>query len=302
MRSVGSLESQAFSGPMAFNKTEQEAISLNAVWSMIDDMVNFAIFMPISGRTRDIGLIPQTVETLRLFHVLLGDFLSPLGRKGRGGLPFDLPQPPDRQARPSDLTFLFYLRQIVQNPILNADAEAIRRPVEAFAVWLEQESYIESVWLPSIEVEVDLTIPRILWIKICADIGKHSFARLESNVSKIVRVLADHDKQIDEGMGYTVLPEFWAWFHTHLFAYHASAIAEFLNNIRWGIFEYLQPEFARAYHVTSRDAEIPIYAFHVPIAINAPLAKTMYWDLMNMARSRPYFPRFTVAQSFKNQF
>lgn len=287
---------------MTFSTTEQEAIVLSAVWLMIDEMVNFAIFMPLNGRTRDIGLMPQTSEARRLLHVLLGDFLSPLSRKGKGGLPFDLPQPPDQQARPSDLTFLFYLRQIVQSPNFNADAGAIGGPVEAFAAWLEEKSYIQGVWLPSIEVEVDLTIARITWIKICADIGKHSFARLESNVGKIVRILADHDKQIDEGMGYTVLPEFWEWFHTHLFAYHTSAIAEFLNNIRWGIFDYLQPEFARAYHVTSRDADIPIYAFHIPAAIDTPLAKTMYWDLMNMARSRPYFPRFTVSQSFKNQF
>ena len=60
---------------MTFNKTEQEAIVLNAVWSMIDDMVNFAIFMPLDGQTQNINLMPRTTDTRRLFHVLLGDFL-----------------------------------------------------------------------------------------------------------------------------------------------------------------------------------------------------------------------------------
>lgn len=284
-----------------FNSTEQEAIVLNAVWSMIDDMVNFAIFMPLGEKIHDTNLMPRTTDTRRLFHVLLGDFLSPLVRKGKNGLPFDLPSP-SANARPSDLTFLFYLRHIFERPMLNVAVDAIRQPVEEFSFWLEQDSYVEDVWLPSINVKVSLTIKRITWLKICADIGKHSFARLEPNVTKIVRILSEHGKEIDEGMGYTVLPEFWEWFHTHLFAYHASTIAEFLNNIRWGIFHYLLPEYSRAYHVLSYEMDAPMYAFHVPTEIASPLARTMYWDLMNMVRSEPYFPRFTVTKHLKNQF
>ena len=218
-------------------------------------------------------------------------------------MPFDLPAPPPTSgARPSDRTFLFYLRQIFEEPHLNSTADGIRQPVEAFASWLEQDSYVENVWLPSIEVAVHLTIKRITWIKICANIAKHSFARLERNVAQIVRILSQHEKEIDEGMGYTVLPEFWEWFHTHLFAYHASTIAEFLNEIRWGIFDYLQPEFKRSYHVTGYTSGAAMYEFLYPEEVTAPLARTMYWDLMNMARAKPYFPRFTVTQSLKGKF
>jgi hypothetical protein len=295
------LRDKHYQWRMTFTKTEQEAIILNAVWLMIDDMVNFANFMPLNGKTESIILMPKTSETLRLVHVLLGDFLSPLTQKRRGGLPFDLPQPPSG-ATASDLTFLYYLRLIAECPQLNPDADAIRRPVEAFAAWLEQDSYIESVWLPSINVEVNLTIKRITWLKICADIGKHSFARLEVNVRKIVHILDDNGKTIDEGMGYAVLPEFWEWFHDNLFAYHGSTIAEFLNNIRWGFFEYLQPEFARAYHVISVDGPPPIYAYHMPTEITAPIARNMYWDLMNMVQSKPFVPRFVVTESLKRQF
>jgi hypothetical protein len=264
-------------------------------------MVNFAIFMPLGDRIQNTSLMPTTADTLRLFHLLLGDFLSPLMRKGRGGLPFNLPQPPSG-ARPSDLTFLFYLREIVASPSLNPTADAILQPVEAFASWLEQDSHIEGVWLPSIDVQADLTIKRMTWLKICADIGKHSFARLESNVSKIVSILSSHGREVDEGMGYAVLPEFWEWFHTHLFGYHASTIAEFLNNIRWGLFTYLQPEYARSYHVVTRDTHADIYAFSYPAEITAPIARTMYWELMNKVRSKPYFPQFTVTDSLKQQF
>lgn len=286
---------------MTFSRTEQESIILNAVWSQIDEMVNFAMFMPLADKLEDTNLMPRTSDTRRLFNILLGDFLSPLVKKGKRGLPFGLPAPPS-DARPSDLTFLFYLRQVCDDSRLGHDVRMLQLPVDAFSRWLEADTRIEKVWLPSIDTEIDLTITRITWLKICADIGKHSFARLESNVAKIVRILAEHGKPIDEGMGYAVLPEFWEWFHTHLFAYHLSTIAEFLNEIRWGIFEYLQPEFARAYHVTSHDVLTAAYAFHVPGDIVSPIARTMYWDLMNLARSRPYFPRFSVTRSLKQSF
>lgn len=286
---------------MPFTETEQEAIILNSVWSMIDDMVNFAVFMPLRGGTKDINLMPKTADTQRLFNVVLGDFLSPLSTRQPGGLPFDLPQPPP-DARASDRTFLFYLRKIAERPKFNPRPDGIGAPAAAFSDWLEADSYVEDVWLPSIGVELNLTIRRITWLKICGNIAKHNFARLERNVQTIVSILAAHGHTVDEGMGYAVLPEFWEWFHTHLFGYHLSTVAEFLNNIRWGIFEYLQPEFRRAYRVTSYDAGVPVYEFDIPSQISAPIAKTMYWDLMNMARSQPYFPRFTVTSGLKQHF
>ena len=75
---------------------------------------------------------------------------------------------------------------------------------------------------------------------------------------------------IDEGQAYLVLPEFYEWFHSDFFAYHSSTIAEYLNNLRLGIFTYLQPEFARAYH----DVEPrPMYRFQAPRAITHPEVK-----------------------------
>ncbi len=286
---------------MAFNRFEQEAIILNAAWEMIDDMVNFAIFMPLGERKHETNLMPQTHNTLRLFNLLLGDFLSPLQKKGTAKLPFGLSAPPNN-ARLSNFTFLYYIRQVCDDPKLCSNVELIRHQLEAFSDWLEEESVVEKVWLPSVNVEVDLKIRRITWLKICGDIGKHSFARLEGNVKKIVRILGEHGHPVDEGMAYTVLPEFWEWFHTHLFAYHASTIAEFLNNIRWAFFECLRPEFERAYNSLSTDPMYPNYEFIVPDQISEPIARTMYWDLMNRVRSEPWFPRFTVTPHLKSQF
>lgn len=283
---------------MLFSPLEQEIVVLNATWGMIDDMVNYAIFVPLGLKIQETNLVPQTSDTLRLFNILLTDFLSPLAVKRTGQLPFALPSPANG-SRTSDFTFLFYLRRVAASPQFASESTNLGDRVEAFSVWLETTSSIEKVWLPSIETEIDLAVERKEWIKICGDIAKHSFPRLDRNVAKIVRILSAHGCTVDDGVGYTLLPEFWEWFHTHLFAYHASTIAEFLNEIRWQIHDYLQLEFIRAFHRTGPE---PMYGFHVPSEVTHPLAHSMYWELMNRCRSKPFIPQFTVTKSLKERY
>ncbi len=280
-----------------FNETEQEAIILNAMWGMIDDMVNYEMFVK-AERTTDVVLMFSTSTHMRLFNVLLVDFLSqPQPRQG-GSVPFDLPQPPPN-ARQADLTHLFYLRQVCAAPKLGPDASMIAGPLDGFSDWLEAEAVVEKVWLPSINTELDFRIGRLQFMKICGDIAKHNFLRLSQNVKRLRQVLEANSHSIDEGQAYLVLPEFYEWFHRNIFAYHSSTIAEYLNNLRLGIFAYLQPEFARAYHEVEPR---PMYRFHIPSAITHPLAKEMYWELMNMVRARPYMPRFEVSRYAKMHY
>jgi hypothetical protein len=95
-----------------------------------------------------------------------------------------------------------------------------------------------------------------------------------------------------------MLDEFYEWFHTNVFSYHASTIAEFLNNLRWGFYNYLVPEFRRSFERTGEYD----YKFDIPSDIVSPLGRAMYWDLMNMVRAPPWFPRFTVTQSLKGRY
>lgn len=280
-----------------FTKVEQEAIILNAVWEMIDGMVNYAMFVK-NDRVENANLMFETSAHMRLFNILLGDFLSLPQKRSRNTLPFGLASPAAGD-RETNFTFLFHLRHICDDPQLNNHSGSIRAPIEALADWLEGEAHFEGVWLPSIDTQVDLRIKRITYLKICGDIGKHSFARLEVNVKRICTILAAHGHTIDEGMGYTVLPEFYEWFHSHVFSYHSSLVAEFLNNLRWGIYNYLRPEFERSFEWIDPK---PMYRFKYPTGIADSLAQQMYWGLMNMARSKPYFPQFTVSESFKKRY
>lgn len=59
----------------SYNELEQEVIILEAVWGMIDDMVNREMFV-LGERASDTNLLPSTGTHQRLFNVLLVDFLS----------------------------------------------------------------------------------------------------------------------------------------------------------------------------------------------------------------------------------
>jgi hypothetical protein len=154
--------------------------------------------------------------------------------------------------------------------------------------------------LPSINLKTNIKIKRIAFIKICGNIGKHNFARLGADVAAICEVLKANGTTIDPTYGYLLLPEFYDWFHDNIFSYHSSAIAEFLNNIRWGIYDYLRPEFERSY--TKDDPASLAYRFDIPRNCKHDVAKAMYWDLMNAVRSQPYMPRFAVTRYLKLRF
>lgn len=282
---------------ISFSKIEQEAIVLKAVWEMIDGMVNYEMFVK-NTRTENTNLMFNTHSHMRLFNILLGDFLSLPQVRGNERLPFDLPKP-STSARDSDQTFLYYIRLACDSPQLCRDSAVLRDPLNSFADWLDAECCVEKVWLPSVNIELDVRIPRIYYIKICADLAKHNFARLSVNVRRIRKLLADHGHEINEGAAYTVLPEFYDWFHSHVFCYHSSVIAELLNNLRWAIFWYVLPEFERSFERVEPE---PMYRFNYPAEVTDPLAQSMYWDLMNLARSNPWFPKFSVSTSFKDAF
>lgn len=279
-------------GNLAFTPIEQEIIVLRAVWDMIDGMVNYVNFEK-EHKTVEAQLMFCTATHQRLFNILLVDFLS----KPHKGT-FDLPEA--NGPAKTDHTYLFYLRRICDGPELNPDSDSLRAPTEAFVDWLEGECFVEKIWLSSIEVEAAIRVKRITFLKICGDIAKHNFARLNRNVLSITKLLAENGVKIDKGQGFLALTDFYEWFHNDILTYHASTIAEHLNNIRWGIFDYLTPEFNRSFEKI--DPKIFNYRFNYPEGCHDPMAKAMYWDLMNHVRAKPWFPLFTTTPLLKERY
>jgi hypothetical protein len=277
-----------------FTKTEREVVVLKAIWELIDEMVNYEMFAKLEY-TRDVTLIFNTRTHGRLFNILLVDFLSQPKK-----WPFGLIMPP-RGAPKSDMCMLFHLKQICDDPQFDRyGGDVLGASLSSFTQWLETECCVEGVWLPSINTSLDISVRRISFIKICGNIAKHNFTRLSMNVEDICYILKANGKDIDIDEGYLVIPEFYEWFHDHVLNYHSSTIAEFLNNIRWSIYEYLEPEFRRSF--TKDDPASIAYHFIYPPDCNHSVTRTMYWDLMNAVRAKPYMPRFEVTKYLKMRY
>ncbi|OGX34304.1 MAG: hypothetical protein A3I43_04455 [Omnitrophica WOR_2 bacterium RIFCSPLOWO2_02_FULL_50_19] len=170
-----------------------------------------------------------------------------------------------------------------------------------FIDWLEKEVVVEKIWLPSINLETNLSIKRIEFIKICGNISKHNFSRLSGVLYELVKIFKRNRVDLKNEDALLILNEFYEWFHTNIFSYHSSAIAEFLNNIRWGIYEYLLPEFQQAI-VFENNGHPRKYHYTYPNEVKNNFAKSCYWDLMNKIRSKPYMNKFQVTRYLKMRY
>lgn len=285
-----------------FTDIEREAIILNATLGMIDDMVNHAIFMPLGEKRQETNLLPTTKLALIQFSTLLRDFLSPVTAKGKKPMPFDLAKPPENGEDAVDHTTLFYLKQISKNPLIGTSIEPLEAIVLDFTDWLNGTAFVPDIWLPSISTKLDLKIKRIDFIRTSADIGKHNFLRLEGQARRVQRVLCENNVKVDLSEAYMALPDVWDLFHTHLLAFHASNIAEFLNNIRYAVHAYVRPVANSSRCVINTYEGIEHYNFERPNEINNSFAWEQYFGLLARSLRPVNFPPFSVSRSFKDQF
>lgn len=276
-----------------YGQPETEAIVLHTIWDMIDDMVNYEIFAKDHPLT-DVVLKFRSMTHMRMFNILVGDFLG----QPRRPPPFGLPEP-SQNARPADQTHLLYLRSICDAPQLGSEAHLIAEPLSNFADWLEEEATVESVWLSNIELELTIKAQRLRLFKLCGDIAKHSPLRLSQTISGIKNLIASNGHEVDDRKAFLALSNFYEWFHHDFFAYHSSAIAEHLNNLRIGIYAYLEDEYRRSFHEVEPK---PMYRFRIPTEIVDPVAKEMYWGVMNKVRGGLFVPQFKVWRYVKLRY
>lgn len=269
---------------MTMNNIEQEVIVLKAVKELIDSMVNSEL-MSLEGRDPDSNIIFKSITHQMFFNIVLVDFLSRTDKKG-----------------PINKTsYLGGLRFISDNPSFDEDdsIKNLRIAIEEFKDWLEQEIEVD-IWLSSINKNINLSVTRLNFLKMAGNISKHNYLRAVGVAEELKQLLikAGVDVSIEEAL--LALSEFYERFHTDILAYHSSTIAEFLNNIRWGIYDYLQPQLKKSIVLESK--EPPKYRYTYPEGLNSEFAKTCYWDLMNEIRSEPYMRIFKVTRWLKLRY
>jgi hypothetical protein len=130
---------------------------------------------------------------------------------------------------------------------------------------------------------------------------KHNFLRLISVAEELQQLLQKSGTKISLDDALLALEDFYTKFHRDVIAYHASTIAEFLHNLRWGIYEYLRPEFERSYTRIPGD-RLGRYEYRYPEGVGAKFARECYWNLMNDVRAGIHLRRFKTTRFLKMHY
>ncbi|WP_052962759.1 hypothetical protein [Pseudomonas fluorescens] len=268
----------------SMNKMEEEVVYLLAVIELIRSMVNYEI-MKVVGEGDHTNVVFKTMTHKQFFAIALVDFLSPTDSRA--------PVPAKR--------YLAALRAVAKEPSfdVNGSVQDLEDAVSTFTDWLNTEATVE-FWLPSINRQVELRVPRYMLLKIDGNISKHNFLRSVDVANELQGHLSKAGVHVELFQAMLAQQEIYDIIHDDFSAYHASTIAEFLNGLYWGIQNYLNPEYSRSF--TPEGGDLPRYSFQYPTALEDPYAKTCYWNLMNHVHSGPIFEPFTVTRHLKGKY
>jgi hypothetical protein len=269
---------------MVLRPQEREVIILRAALESLDELVSHELF-DLTGTDPDTEVVFKDSIHQRLFNILLVDITSSLNARVVG-------------TRGSTVEALV---AITTNPQLGtpSDAAPLQTALTTIEEWLKHEVDVP-VWFPTIESEVTLRLSRLEFIYICGNIAKHGFARLNLVATKIVKLLERAGVKTVLEDALSVMNDFNARFHEDVFTYHGTTLAEMLNNVRWGIHEYLVPEYRRSLVVIQEDT--PRYSYTLPPDIRSTFGRDSYWQLMNTARSGPPVRRFVGTKWLKLRY
>jgi hypothetical protein len=241
--------------------------------------------MNLYGTDPNSSILCNSITHQKYFNIVLTDFLSQT----------------DKRILTNKQTYLGALKYICDCPNFNIDSsvESLRVATDEFRNWLKQDFEVKA-WLPSIEKEANIKLSRISFIKICGNISKHNFLRLSGPANDVKELLSSCGINIDFEEALLVLSDFYQRFHTDVFNYHMSTIAEHLNNIRWGIFEYLRHEWIRSAKWEAGNP--PMCKYRFPDMLETEFSKECYWELMNDVMNEPYLRRFKVDRFLKLRY
>lgn len=264
--------------PLELTPIEEEVVFLKSTLDAINSMVNFEV-LSLHGNDPESSILFATRTHQQFFNIALVDFLSRT----------------DKKAPVKQTSYLGALQQIANSPnfSVNNSVAALQSCTSDFIVWLEAKITVD-VWFPSIELETSLCVPRIKYIKMTGDLSKHNFLRAVGVAEELQQLLASQGVKIELDAAMLALDNFYEWFHDHVLNYHGSIIAEYLNNIRWGIYDYLHPEFIRSIVWDSEDSIK--YKYTYPTGVISKFGQESYWGLMNLVRCEPYVRRFQVTK------
>lgn len=262
-----------------YTQLELEVIGLKIAVSSINTMVNREMLDLLGGASKTEVHFPTSVHQ-RLFYVLLTDFLS---------------KNTDKSLLPGNMSALEQINKISLNPQLTGHADDLTKACGALQDWLKKKVDVK-LWVAALDSEITLTLTRQDIIYFAGNMSKHHFGHLTAITKQLYILLDDANRPRHDII--PALEGIYEALHDDILNYHASTIAELLNNLRWGIHSYLEPEHSRSY----KRIDSLRYEFDVPKSIVTDFATACFWDLMNSVRSKPYIGKFTATDLLKTRY
>lgn len=255
---------------------EFEIIGLKVAVGSINAMVNREMFDLVGSSQNTECYFPTAVHQ-KLFYVLLADFLS---------------KNTDSTLLPGSLSALEQIGKVANQPSLTTHAKDLLNAYDTLQEWLKTKIDIK-IWVSTLDMELTLGLTRQEIIYFAGNMSKHHFGHLTAVTKQLYGLLDDQERPRHDII--PALESIYAALHDDILNYHASTIAELLNNLRWGIHDYLLPEYTRAYDKVDSIR----YKFDIPKDVTSDFAISCYWDLMNSVRAKPYIGKFAASDILK---
>ena len=153
--------------------------------------------------------------------------------------------------------------------------------------------------MPPLDVKADIEVSRLDLIEISGNHCKHNLSRLTGVSRKIQSILGSNGYPVSLEQLPLVLDDFREHLQENYFRYYGTWLGEMLNNIRWGLQNYLEPIFMSSY--TKYKPDDMQYHYEYPAEITHKLPRQWFWRLMNNIRTGPDLKRFSGTYYLKEQ-
>jgi len=271
----------------SMSTSEKEAIGLCISLEAVGDIANLALV-----ELRDVSMYPGEVEVYfrthihqELFIIRLLDFVKESG---------------DPQLTGVSGSCLKVLQSACDSCSFNQENSvgALRESVKELDDWLNYKTPIK-LWLPTLDIKADIEVSRLDFIAISGNHFKHNLSRLTRVSGDIHSILETNGYSVSREQIPLTLDDFREHLQENYFIYYGTWLTELLNNIRWGLQNYLQPTFATSY--TKGSPEDIRYSYEYPAEIEQEVPRQWFWRLMNNIRTGPYLKKFSGAHYLKEQ-
>lgn len=269
---------------MTYSVAEREAIGLCIALEAVNDIANHSLF-----RLVDVSAFPGEAEVHFPSHIHQQLFLARL-------LDFAM-EKGDATLSGVKGSCLCVLRSACESKSFDSrnSVAFLKEATNALDEWLSSKTPL-NLWLPSLNIDAALIVPRFEFLYISGNQVKHNLSRLTGISKRIEAILKEHGYDVPFEQIPLSLDDFREHLEENYFSYYGTWLAELLNNVRWGLQDYLLPTFEASY---KRDVERESYSYRYPAAITNEVPRAWFWRLMNNIRSKPHLKRFAGAHYMK---